>query len=537
MTEKLRQLLRRRSHFISLNIKLTAIILIAAGLAIGIYAVSHIFEDWAGQKFFNDTQIKTRLVDDRYKTLTDYVKKNDVKGSDAKALQDWIDSERYTQIVVYNGEKATFTSGLSMDKNGQVSVDSQNLDQGGQFGSSGSNVPKVKIITNQTAKTFKPDLYNRVVRFSDGWYYVYINVNNEQGWYRLMDVISVIVAIGVFFVIILSYNKWVLRRIFSVSDDVRLISEGELDHSMPADAKDEIGDLVTSVEIMRQSLLEKMQSEQAAKDANTELITSMSHDIRTPLTSLIGYLDIIAGGKYKSQEEFEKYIASCKDKAFQLKGLSDKLFNYFLVFGDEEETREFEPMDGGILFRQMIGEHIMELERYGYTVNTQYTIPDQTMIRVEIDGLMRVFDNLFSNMMKYASTDFPIEIKASLIQGKIKLIFQNHIVTEARAVESTKIGVKTCRKICEDHHAAFRAMEEERIYTTEILWPTMPKAEAARVEKQEQVDELVEKIEAQAGNAAPREEQRSPILTVDSGDRTPAPDEDAEPGAPDDDTV
>ena len=85
--------------------------------------------------------------------------------------------------------------------------------------------------------------------------------------------------------------------------------------------------------------MDRMNSERAAQEANNQLITSMSHDIRTPLTSLIGYLDIISGHKYKNEQELQKYIGSCSDKAVQLKDLSDKLFQYFLVYNNEEKNK------------------------------------------------------------------------------------------------------------------------------------------------------------------------------------------------------
>ena len=76
---------------------------------------------------------------------------------------------------------------------------------------------------------------------------------------------------------------------------------------------DEIGTLAASVDSMRNSIVETMRSEKAAWNSNTALITAMSHDIRTPLTSLVGYLDIIEGGKYKSEEELIHYIKSSRE--------------------------------------------------------------------------------------------------------------------------------------------------------------------------------------------------------------------------------
>ena len=113
-----------------------------------------------------------------------------------------------------------------------------------------------------------------------------------------------------------------------------------------------------------------------------------------------------------------------------------------------------------------------------------------------MSGVHRIFDNLFSNMMKYASEKFPIEVKGSLIQNKVKLVFQNHIREEAKKVESTKIGVKTCQRLVQDLHGSFHVMEEEKIYTTEILFPVIPPSQQAAAAKEAEQKELVERVEA-----------------------------------------
>ena len=72
-------------------------------------------------------------------------------------------------------------------------------------------------------------------------------------------------------------------------------------------------------------------------------------------------------------------------------------------------------------------------------------IPENVMIETETSAMQRLFDNLFSNIMKYASQDYPIIITAEVIENQIKIILKNHVTEDAGKVESTKIGVKTCK--------------------------------------------------------------------------------------------
>ncbi|WP_303857546.1 HAMP domain-containing sensor histidine kinase [Aminicella lysinilytica] len=454
-------------RFLSLNFKLAVAIIVAALLATGTLLGCNLLENQVADKMFLSKSAKTKAIDQKYSDLTAYIGKHDVKATDTAALKKWMKDEDYMGFIVYDNNGDLFSAGWITDTGSNAGSLTGDSNAASNRKDAATSDKKERI----DASKFKSDLYNRIVKFADGDYYVFINVYKENYWYSIMNIVKILLSAMVFLLAILVYNSFVLRRVITLSDDVRKISEGDLKRNIATVHNDEIGKLAGSVDTMRNAILEKMDNEKAAWDANTQLITSMSHDIRTPLTSLIGYLDIIEGKKFNSYEELDKYIASCREKAFQLKDLSDKLFQYFLVFGNKDQGKNMEKLDAGILFQQILVEHVAEAISYGNNINLQYNIPEQIMVETDISSLRRLFDNLFSNIMKYANTKFAVEVKADVIRDKIKIVLQNHIWDEAKKVESTKIGVKTCKKICEDMNGTFKAMEEEKIYTTEILFP------------------------------------------------------------------
>lgn len=456
-----------KKPFLSLNLKLAVAIVIAALLMGGTFLLLSFAESVTAEKLYLNEKARNRLVNEKYVRFRDFVKENNVKGTDSRKLQQWVEDQEYTQLIVYDSKHDLFSAGWLVDTEKQEGAD-QSSTLARQR--SAETDPGSEEQKSAAPREFKSDLNNRIVKFADQKYCVYLNVSPEYHWYDMMDILKIVLSAAVFLLVILLYNRRVLRRVIDLSDVVYEISEGDLDKEIRTGARDEIGNLASSVDTMRNSIIEKMNNEKAAFDANTQLITAMSHDIRTPLTSLIGYLDIIEGQEYTSEEELRRYIASCRDKAFQLKDLSDKLFRYFLVFGKDQE-KELEEVDGGILFQQILVEHVAEVMSYEYKVELQYHIPEGVMVEVDISAIRRLFDNLFSIIMKYANFHFPVEIKADVIAGRLKFVLQNHIWEEAKKVESTRIGVRTCKKICEDMHATFHAMEEEKIYTTEILFP------------------------------------------------------------------
>ncbi len=467
--EVLRSLTRRR--FFALNFKMIMVILTAAVIAIGAFFGLTVLEEHMAQDFYLSESAQKRLTDNAYDSLTTYIQKNHVKASDTQKLNAWLEEQDYTQLIVYDNKHDIYSAGFVLDSSdaSAVSQDSQSTALHNKADAADADPEEGRI----RADRFQADLYNRIVSFADGRYYVFIKVTEEISWYNTMNILNVVISAMLFLFVILIYNTLIIRRIGQLSEEVQQISEGDLDLAIHVGHNDEIGNLAASVDSMRDALIERMNNEREAWDANTQLITAMSHDIRTPLTSLIGYLDIIESGKFDSEEERSRYIASSREKAFQLKELSDKLFRYFLVFGREEAERDMELVDGGILFQQLLVEHVAETTGYGYRVNLQYNIPEGVLVRVDISSVQRLFDNLFSNLMKYADRRFYIEIKADLIRDKVKLILSNHIQEETKKVESTKIGVKTCKKICTDMGCSFHAMEEEKIYTTEILVPVV----------------------------------------------------------------
>ena len=291
-----------------------------------------------------------------------------------------------------------------------------------------------------------------------------------------MELVTLILCFLTLLITILLYNGSTLKRVGRLAAEVRQVSDGKLDNTIHAIHNDEIGMLAASVDDMRNSIIQKHQNEKEAWDANTQLITAMSHDIRTPLTSMIGYLDIIEGKKYDSEEQMEKYIHSCREKAFQLKDLSDQLFRYFLVFGNHESEKELESLDASILFQQLLAEHSAEIISYGYKVDLLFTIPTVN-VRTDISNLKRLFDNIFSNIMKYATKKKPVSIKAEFDGEGIEIEIRNGIWEQSRKVESTHIGMKTCQRICEDLKGEFSYEEVGDDFVVDIWFPAVPAEE------------------------------------------------------------
>lgn len=453
----------KKKPFISLVVKMALAVVLGLILALCVFiCCSWIEQTVTTQKYQSDAAIE-KNVGSAYDSLETFIEDYNVKSSDTKILSKWLKMQEYTYIFVYDNYSIIYEGGFWINEDetpDEDLTDAQSTLYGNVYTGDENRIDE---------STFTADTWNRIVRFADGDYYVYIDVYPEYEWTRLMRIVTMLLCFLTLLATILIYNGKLLQRIALLSGNIQKVSDGDLEHQIFPMRNDELGALAISVDNMRASMIKKHQNEKDAWKANQQLITEMSHDIRTPLTSLIGYLDIIEGKKYETEEELNRYVSACRDKAFQLKDLSDKLFQYFLVYGSQAE-KELEPFDASILFQQLLMEHSAEIIGYGYKVDFIFAIPEVNVM-VDISGVRRLFNNLFSNIMKYADHKEGISIEAKVEAGQIVIIIANGIAESAKKVESNKIGLKTCEKICRSFNGEFVYQELDERFVARVLLP------------------------------------------------------------------
>jgi signal transduction histidine kinase len=270
---------------------------------------------------------------------------------------------------------------------------------------------------------------------------VYLNV-------RLM------ISIIVFVFLLLTAIKKKTDYINLISDEIKILEGGSLEYCMTIKGNDELTDLVKSIDDMRIAILSRQERENQMQSASHNLVRSMSHDLRTPLTVLIGLLDIIESKKYKSAEQLEEYMKKCRGKAYQIKEMSDQLFEYFLAYNATEDELDFDVYDISVL-NEMLEDWIFSIGEKGF--NVDYTgITQSCNVRLDIKYFRRVFDNLFSNINKYADKNYPIVIKGAIENGKVVISMENMVNKALEKVESTNIGLDVCTKIMSCHKGEFK---------------------------------------------------------------------------------
>ena len=122
-----------------------------------------------------------------------------------------------------------------------------------------------------------------------------------------------------------------MAYILQLKDEIEILEGGSLDYPITVKGKDELAALAKGLDNMRKSFAGLIDQEGKMVQENQRIITEMSHDLRTPVTSIILYTEILKKGTYKDQEQQREYIEKIGQKAQRMKQLTDNLFEYSLI--------------------------------------------------------------------------------------------------------------------------------------------------------------------------------------------------------------
>ena len=227
----------------------------------------------------------------------------------------------------------------------------------------------------------------------------------------------------IIFFLILVRKKIVYLKL--ISDNVNDIANGKLGLTIGIKGKDELTQLAQNINYMSKELEHTFEQERLLERTKNELITNVSHDLRTPLTSIIGYIDLLKRGQYNSNAQLQEYLETTYSKSQRLKYLIDELFEYTRLSGIDAKLNLNEVDLSGLL-EQIVGEYIPIFEKESLIVQksiTQEIIP----IFIDAEKMVRVYENLFMNAIKYSMKPSQLFICLELMDNKAILKVSNKV--------------------------------------------------------------------------------------------------------------
>ena len=429
----------------SLDEKMLYMILLSFLCAALVYFAAYGLGSYALKELYMSPEARSARLAEIYSEFYEFVTDNQIKGTDTDAVAHWTREHPYVTILIYENEEANRT---------------------------GNRTPTPYAGTGSGERLQYNSQYGRLypMRFDDGTYRIAIGDSSNVREDNINRVIAVVLGSAAFFAILFWYIRRLTNRIIRLSKEADDIGSGDLEAPITVQGEDELAMLAGEMDSMRKSVIERMGNERRAWEANSELITAISHDIRTPMTALIGYLGLLNEGSFDNTEKEKQFIASAYDKAMELKDLTDELFKYFLVFGRAELQMDREDYDGRLLLEQLLGEAEFDLTDAGFTVQ-RIEFEGECTVRTDPLYLKRVVDNLISNAKKYADRGQTLLILSQLKEGKLSVSMSNAVAKDGPRVESTKIGLRTCEKIMDAMGGSFSAHLENERFTAEFVLP------------------------------------------------------------------
>ena len=217
--------------------------------------------------------------------------------------------------------------------------------------------------------------------------------------------IAIILAVTSFFM-----TKWIQRGVFDPINRLNLamkkISSGNLDYALETNSEDtsEIGDLYNNYEEMRLRLKESADEKIESERQNRELVSNISHDLKTPITSVKGYVEGIMDGVADTPEKMDRYIKTIYSKANDM----DRLINELTVYSGIDGGRipyHFQPINVTDYFGDCVDDVGLDLESRNIKLDYSNLTDPSTMIVADPEQLKRVVNNIINNSVKYLDKD------------------------------------------------------------------------------------------------------------------------------------
>ena len=299
-------------------------------------------------------------------------------------------------------------------------------------------------------------------------------------WLTILACVIDVIAIVMWF--------WIYKRILVPLDKMRIatkkIADGNFDYEL--DEKDfvEIPFLYNDFEKMRIKLKENEEEKVLSENASRELVSNISHDLKTPLTAIRGYVEGILDGVASSPQKVRDYLTTIYNKTNYMTKLIDELLYYSRVSGNEF-SYNFEKTNVKEFFDDYVKDLYLELDTIKINFSYSANVDADTMIDIDREQIKRALNNIVANAVKYMDKEDPeihFRVKENMDAINIRISDNGRGIDEkdlphiferfyrSDASRNTKlggsgIGLSIVKKVIENHEGSVVAMSKSRVGT------------------------------------------------------------------------
>lgn len=425
----------------SIYIRLLKLLVIAAVISSVYFIAIHSLGTLIVDKFYADSD----YIDDKdeayIERLQMYVTKGHIKSKDTDLLNQWTQKQKFIAIQVFHDDILTYDSDYPDEKN---------------------------VWEEGIKKNFYDwDNYFTVV-FEDGECDVSIYGRYVYQFYNYAFLIELLLTVAVFLLVVILGIRRSIHYIQKLANEIEILESGNLEYPITIQGKDELTVLARGLDNMRKSFRSQEEKKEKIVRLNQKLVTEMSHDLRTPLTSIMIYTEILKNEKYKDEGQRKKYFEKLSQKAHYMKRLTDNLFEYSLIDSEQEILLE-EPMKFQTAFYDLLSECCTYLRQNGFRIRTNFDWKD-CQVEIYTDYVIRIFDNILSNIIKYADPSEEIQISSVYQEEYAGFRFKNKKKILMKKESSTQIGIPNIVRMISRMNGTCEVKEEDNNFIIYIYF-------------------------------------------------------------------
>lgn len=249
-----------------------------------------------------------------------------------------------------------------------------------------------------------------------------IGYNNGGYYYEYVDFGYIVIADGVYIILFIIYNFYEMRFLKSLNDVYKQVDDIYHGEYVIRDVEEDdlTFDITEKLNRLSNGLEEAIEKRISSEKMKVELITNVSHDLKTPLTSIISYVNLLK--EEEMTDVAAAYVKILEEKSYQLQNIVSDVFD--LAKANSGQDVEIETIDGIILINQVLADMSDNIERSGKIVKADIK-PETFFIKGDGKKLYRALQNLIDNALKYSLEGTRIYINSGVRDDRLKLVIKN----------------------------------------------------------------------------------------------------------------
>ncbi len=277
-------------------------------------------------------------------------------------------------------------------------------------------------------------------------------------------------------------------------EEVHLIGHVGPDHKITVRPIGQLGQLAADINSMLDRLKKSVEEERRAEQTKNELITNISHDLRTPLTTITGYLGLVDQDRYRDEIELRYYMNMAFEESIRLKKLLEDLFEYTRL-SNRGNKMQWARINVAEMLNQIVAQFGWQLHENG--MEARLAIEGQLLLWADGDKLRRVYENLITNAIRYGQEGGYLDIRGRvegdevitevinygepIPQRDLPFLFERFYRVEksrAKHTGGSGIGLAIAKNIVDLHHGKITAEsdEERTVFTVRLRLTFNPNA-------------------------------------------------------------